>query len=112
MKNIRREFIEETNMGIYLWEMPTGGYVADDEGNFLSIASMRDNPVRIKQLIDTVKSLGIEGGKPVFMSGVYKIDDEEYEYQKQRMQMGLTPDPLDWRAIQDEQEWIKQHGNR
>lgn len=99
-------------MGIYLWEMPDGRLVGDDEGNFLSIASMKDNPVRIKQLTDTVRSFGIEEGRPVFMSGVYKVSDEEYEYQKQRMEMGLTPDPLDWRAIQDEQEWIKQHGNK
>jgi len=33
---------EETRLGIYVWEMPDGRWVGDDEGNFLSVTSMRE----------------------------------------------------------------------
>jgi hypothetical protein len=40
-------------------------------------------------------------GRPKFLSGRRKIDDEEYEYQKQRLEWGLTPDPLDIGVYKD-----------
>jgi hypothetical protein len=34
-------------------------------------------------------------GRPKFLSGRRPIDDEEFEYQKKRLEFGLVPDPLD-----------------
>ena len=45
--------------GVYLWEMPNGAYVADQEHNFLSIASEFGDVVRIQKLKDAVNSYGI-----------------------------------------------------
>ena len=28
---------EETRLGIYVWEMPDGRWIGDDDGNYLSI---------------------------------------------------------------------------
>jgi hypothetical protein len=112
MKPVKRTIVEETNRGVYLWRMPDGKFVADDEGNFLSINAMRGDQKRIDAITNAARDLGIEEGSAVFLSGPYKVSDEEYEYQKSRLAMGITPDPLDLPAIREEQEWIRKHGRK
>ena len=34
---------EESTLGIYVWEMPDGRWIGDDEGNYLSITSKKNN---------------------------------------------------------------------
>jgi hypothetical protein len=36
------------------------------------------------------------------LAGRRKIDDEEFEYQQQRLKWGLTPDPLDIGEYKDQ----------
>mgnify|MGYP003325759072 FL=1 len=95
IKRVKQSFIEETRLGIYVWEMPDGRWIGDDEGNFLSITAMKGDRVKIDALAREVRSYGIYEGSPVFLSGRRKIDDEEYAYQQQRLKWGLVPDPLD-----------------
>jgi hypothetical protein len=85
----------ETRLGVYVWEMPDGRWVGDEDNNFLSIASMIGNKERIALLATAVRHHGIDVGKPKFIEGSRQIDDEEFEYQKQRLRWGLTPDPFD-----------------
>ena len=92
---------EETTLGIYVWEID-GKWVGDDEGNFLSITSMKNNKDRIELLRKAVSGYGIDRGSPVFLSGRRKIDDEEFQHQKQRLEWGLIPDPLDVGNYKDE----------
>ena len=92
---------EETTLGIYVWEMPDGRWIGDDEGNYLSVTSMKGNKAKIDALAREVSSYGIYEGKPLFLSGRRKIDDEEFEYQQQRLKWGLTPDPLDIGTYKD-----------
>ena len=96
------EILEDTRLGIYVWEMPDGRWIGDDEGNYLSITSTKGNRSRINALAEVVKSYGIYDGKPLFLSGRRKIDDEEFEHQKQRLEWGLVPDPLDIGNYKDE----------
>ena len=99
---------EESTLGIYVWEMPDGRWIGDDEGNFLSITSKKGNKSRIDALAREVRSYGIHDGKPKFLSGRRKIDDEEFEHQKQRLEWGLVPDPLDIGNYKDEmKKWGK-----
>lgn len=93
--NQKSEIIEETRLGIYVWEMPDGRWIGDDDGNFLSITSTKGNKSRISALADAVRHYGVEEGQPKFLSGRRKIDDEEFEHQNQRLKWGLTPDALD-----------------
>jgi hypothetical protein len=93
---------EETTLGIYVWEMPDGRWVGDDDGNFLSITSKKNNKSKIDALATVVQSYGITEGRPKFLSGRRKIDDEEFDYQNQRLKWGLTPDPLDIGVYKDE----------
>ena len=101
IKRINQQTVEETTLGIYVWEMPDGRWIGDDDGNFLSITSIKGNRAKIDLLADAVRSHGIYEGQPIFLSGRRKIDDEEFEHQKQRLEWGLTPDPLDIGVYKD-----------
>jgi len=98
---------EETRLGIYVWEMPDGRWIGDDDGNYLSISSIKGNRARIDALAREVRSFGIYEGQPKFLSGRRKIDDEEFEHQKQRLDWGLVPDPLDIGNYKDEMKKAK-----
>lgn len=99
--NKNTKIVEETTLGIYVWEMPDGRWIGDDDGNFLSITSMKGNKSRIDALAREVSSYGIDEGSPKFLSGRRKIDDEEFEMQHQRLKWGLPPDPLDIGVYKD-----------
>lgn len=96
------KIVEETRYGLYLWQMPNGAVVTDEERNYLSIAAEKGDLRRIKTLIDTVRSFGIEEGKPLWMPGHRKVSEEEYDRQKQRMDDGLIPDEYDAPAWREE----------
>jgi hypothetical protein len=98
---------DETRLGIYVWEMPDGRWIGDDDGNYLSISSIKGNRARIDALAREVRSFGIYEGQPKFLSGRRKIDDEEFEHQKQRLDWGLVPDPLDIGNYKDEMKKAK-----
>lgn len=98
---------EETRLGIYVWKMPDGRWIGDDDGNYLSITSMKGNKARIELLAKAVRGYGIYEGEPLFLEGRRKIDDEEFEYQKQRLEWGLVPDPLDIGNYKDEMKKAK-----
>lgn len=93
---------EESTLGIYVWEMPDGRWIGDDDGNYLSVTSKKNNKDRINALANEVQSYGITEGRPLFLSARRKIDDEEFEYQQQRLKWGLVPDPLDIGNYKDE----------
>lgn len=93
---------EETALGIYVWEMNDGRWIGDDDGNYLSITSMKGDKDKMDALAKAVASFGIDTGKPLFLSGRRKIDDEEFEYQNQRLKFGLVPDPYDIGNYKDE----------
>ena len=88
-------YIEETTLGIYVWKMPDGRWIGDEEGNFLSVTSMKGNKAKMDALANEVRSFGIYEGEPLFLAGRRKIDDEEHQYQQQRLKWGMVPDPLD-----------------
>ena len=103
---------EETRVGLYVWEMPDGRWIGDDDGNFLSITSSKGNKSKIAYLAEVVRSYGVDAGQPKFLSGRRKIDDEEFEYQQQRLKWGLTPDPLDIGVHKEEMNKFKIGGTK
>lgn len=94
--------IEEVSYGVYLWQMPNGALVQDEDGNYLNVASMKGDIRRINNLKAAAKELGLEEGNPIWFSGHRRVTDEEYEMQKQRMEWGLVPDELDVPAIEED----------
>ena len=98
---------EESILGIYVWEMPDGRWIGDDDGNFLSITSKKGNRTNIDALAREVSTFGIYEGGPKFLSARRKINDEEFEHQKQRLDWGLVPDPFDIGNYKDEMKKLK-----
>jgi hypothetical protein len=97
----RVRVIEEqfSDAGIYVWQLPSGKYFTDGEGNALSIESMINDTVKIKELTEAAAYYGQPDGKPVFFSNVRKISDEEYSEQQDRMAQGFIPSQNDLGAL-------------
>lgn len=101
MKKPKARIVSETNVGIYVWQLPDGNFVADGL-NVLSIDAVRGDIQKMAAIQKAAKAYGYPEGKPVFCEGYRKITDEEFEIQYARMMQGLTPDPLDIGVYQDE----------
>ena len=96
MKKIRTTVVQsKSKYGIYVWAMPDGKWVGDDEGRYMLIPSERGDQEKIKQITDAARSYGITEGEAVFVPGRRRVSDEEYSQQEARLKMGLTPDPFD-----------------
>ena len=112
IKNIKKEVIEDSILGIYVWEMPDGRWIGDDDGNFLSVTSKKGNRSRIDALAREVSSYGIYEGQPKFLSARRKINDEEFAEQEQRLKWGLVPDPFDIGSYKDEMKALKRESGK
>jgi len=108
MDNSKLSVVEETRLGIYVWELPGGLYLSDDDGNLLSITSMKGDIKRMARITTVATELGFGDGFPVFVPGVRKISDMEYEDQKRRLLDGETPDEYD---IGEYKDAIRRRGN-
>lgn len=96
------QHVKEVPYGVYLWQMPDGKYVGDGEGHFLMIASLEGDNEKMKLLAKAAADCGVEEGMPCFFSGNRIVTDEEYEEQRLRFEFGLTPDPLDIAAVNED----------
>ena len=96
--------IEEVNWGIYVWQMPDGSIVRDEDDNTLSIPSVKGDIRQIQKLKVAAKSHDLDEGKPLFFSGHRQVTEEELEEQKARAGMGMVPDAQDMPAMM---EYIK-----
>lgn len=110
LRTTGKQFIKEVPWGVYLWYVPGSGYISDDAGHYMMIASTEGNQEKMAALRDAARSFGKTNGHPVFFSGNRIVTDEEYEEQVQRMKWGLTPDPLDISAINEEKRAKRNRG--
>jgi hypothetical protein len=102
--------VEEVNYGTYLWQMPDGKLVSDEDGNFMCIYAIKGDVKKITELRNFAKSYGVEEGEPVWFSGHRPVSAEEYENQKQRMDWGLVADEWDIPALKEDLEQKKKMG--
>lgn len=102
--------VEEVQYGLYMWEMPNGTLVMDEDGNYLNVAALKGDIKRISALKKAAKSYGLEEGKPLWFSGYRRVTSDEYDEQRQRMEWGLIPDELDVPAIKEDLEGKRKMG--
>ena len=102
MKKMKVTPVEEVNYGLYLWQTADGGLVCDDDGNYLSIPSIKGDIRQIKKIKDAANYYGVGEGKPVFFSGHRQVTEEEYQNQKQRLDWGLVADEYDLPALKED----------
>lgn len=94
--------VQEHDWGIYVWDVPGKGIVADDEGNYLSIPSRRDDLTKMaiirRDAIAIGRELGVEDdmrkGSPKFLQGVRQISQSEWEDEMELLESGRDPDPI------------------
>jgi hypothetical protein len=107
------QVVEEpfSNAGIYVWQKASGKFFTDNDGNALSIESMKDDPAKIKELTEAAAYWGEPEGKAVFFPNVRKISDEEYSEQKDRMAQGLIPSENDLGAMIAAKKTLEMYGS-
>jgi hypothetical protein len=93
--------VSQTDIGLYVWEMPDGRIVADEDQNIMNIPARRGDLFAISKIVDAAKYYGLEEGKPLFIEGSRRITNEELQEQRQRMLDGLVPDPYDIGVYKD-----------
>jgi len=106
----QKGFVEESPLGVYVWEMPDGRWIGDNDGNYLSVTAKKGNRSKIDALAREVRSYGIHEGGPRFLSARRKVTDDEYEEQQQRLKWGLIPDPLDIGSYKDDMKRLRAEG--
>lgn len=100
----RVQIVQETNIGVYVWQLPDGNFLTDDDANFLSIASRQGDKERIRRLQEAAAHHGYPDGFAVFYAGSRKISENEFWNQVERMMDGYVPDPYDVPALMGEIE--------
>jgi hypothetical protein len=100
-----------SDYGIYVWQLRSGKVFTDDEGNALSIDSMRGDESRIALLRNEASWLGQPDGQAIFFANVRKVSDEEYSEQIDRMAQGLIPSETDLGALIDAKKTFNQFGS-
>ena len=105
--------VEESfsNYGIYVWQLRSGKFFTDDEGNALSIDSMKGDESRITLLRNEASWLGQPDGQAVFFANVRKVSDEEYSEQIDRMAQGYIPSETDLGALVDAKKTFNLYGS-
>ena len=106
-RRTNRQFVEEVPYGMYVWETPDGEILGDGDGNIMNVFCMKGDRKALAAITDAARHYGYPEGRPVWWSGKRPITDEEYEEQLMREKLGLTPDPLDYGAIKDEERALR-----
>lgn len=100
MKKTKIRAIEETDIGIYVWKFPGGGYLDDGAGNFLNIPARKGDLTRTAALREhaygAMREAGLEPcGSPEFLSGRRRVSEEEFRVQSERMACGMDPEGVE-----------------
>lgn len=102
MTNTRIVNSKYDHIGIYVWELPNGKFLADEQKRVLSISSIYGDVKKMSKITSAAAAYGFPNGKPRFMPGHRKVTDEEYDNQTDRMLNGLIPDEYDVAAYEEE----------
>lgn len=104
MKKSKASYVSETNIGIYVWRLPDGSYLADGL-DILSKTAVRGDIKAMGAISRAAAYHGYPDGTPEFQEGFRKISDEEFLIQLDRARKGLIPDTQDIGNYQDEMRY-------
>lgn len=80
---------DPSNYGIYVWLLPEGGIFKDDDDNVLNIPAMRGDIEKMAEIRKAASHYGQPEGQAVFIPGIGRVTEEEYQEDKSRMENGL-----------------------
>ena len=90
MKNMKiTKVTDNSPYGLYVWLLPDGNIFKDDESNILNIPSLRGDIEKMAEIKKVAAAYGQPEGKAVFIPGVGRLTDEEYEQEVERRDSGL-----------------------
>lgn len=106
LNTTNKQVIRETGYGCWVWELPTGEILGQDE-QFMLVFGTENDVAAKKAITDAARHYGYPDGTATFWPDVRPVSDEEYESQLERAEQGLTPDPFDIAAINEEMRALK-----
>lgn len=90
MKNLKITKVKDNSpYGLYVWLLPDGNIFRDDDNNVLNIPSLKGDQEKVDIITKAAASYGQPEGKAVFIHGVGRLTDEEYEQELERRNNGL-----------------------
>lgn len=101
---------KKRNDGIYVWRLPDGSVVSDNNGNIMNIPAKAGDIKAMAEITKAAKHYGYPDGRPEFQPGVRRVSDEEYSEQVDRMKQGYIPSETDLGAWYEAAKGIRKHG--
>jgi len=80
---------DKSKYGIYVWMLPDGNIFTDEDKNVLNIPSEYGDITKMAEIRKAAAHYGQPDGKAVFIPGVGRLTEEEYEQDVERMNSGL-----------------------
>lgn len=88
---LKKSKIRESDIGVYVWQLPSGNFLADTEGHILNVPSEFGDLSKMVELQKAAKHYGFPEGKAVFEE-VHRCTEQEYQDQMQELiESGTTP---------------------
>lgn len=108
MRSKKMSRVSETNLGMYVWLLPSGKYLSDDDNNYMNIVARRGDIKAMAKLREAAIYYGFPDGEPKFIEGARRVNQEERLEQLARQKAGLIPDPFDIGNYKEELKWKTQ----
>jgi len=80
---------DKSRYGIYVWRLPDGSIFADEDRNVLNIPAERGDITKMVEIKKAASHYGQPDGEAVFIAGVGRVTEEEYQEDLERMNSGL-----------------------
>lgn len=89
--DMKKTKVRESDVGVYIWELPNGNILANTEGEILNVPSVFGDLSKMVELQVAAKHYGYPEGRAVFEE-VHRCTDQEYQDQMQQLiETGTTP---------------------
>lgn len=91
IKVMKIQRVRESQIGVYVWELPNGNYLANTDGEILNVPSEFGDLAKMAELQRAASHYGYPDGKAVFEE-VHRCTEQEYQDQLQQLiETGETP---------------------
>lgn len=88
---IKKTKVRESDIGVYIWELPNGSILANTDGEILNVPSEFGDLSKMVELQRAAKHYGYPEGRAVFEE-VHRCTEQEYQDQMEALvEQGTTP---------------------
>lgn len=88
---MKKQKVRESDIGVYIWELPNGNILANTEGEILNVPAEFGDITKMAELQRAASHFGYPEGRAVFEE-VHRCTEQEYQDQMQQLiETGTTP---------------------